>query len=333
MNTTFNEISTLEFEEADLAVSRQARKSCSEQMINIEIAYTKTSYLPNFYDKFKRLNDQLNQADTSLGRTAQKAAIDLDFQSLSLNGFLKELAHNIDEEEREEILEDLKKTLNEATRITGKETAALKNILVALSEPFSRDTVQGYLSTFAIDQENLSKDIALTEEKLAEVEQQRSVLTAAIDALQSKGLGAIANDTILNVEKIVALGATPPQVAVISLALDILKQSLENADRSLNFLNLVNLRDEVRKRSDALMELISTKRAEAAQLKHRMTLINSMVKFDDNLQVYTGEFRKVVVALQDFLDRYKHPASSDEETAQDFIANARMLSAYLRPIQ
>ncbi|PHN28574.1 alpha-xenorhabdolysin family binary toxin subunit B [Pseudomonas sp. ICMP 561] len=333
MNSTFEATDYLQSEAPDLAVLRQSKQYCNDKMIDIEVFYTQTSYLPSLYGKFNRLNSTLNQAHTRLRDGTQRLQYDLDSQANVLRGYLKELAESSDDTERLEILADAAKEMNAVLKSTRNEASTLAASLLSISEPFERTSTLRNLLGFNTELERLPEEIQEIEASRAKVEAERATLTAAINAIESKGFGAIAQDAILTGEKIAALGPTPPEAAVIALALDLLKQSLDKLDASLNFLGLIRMRDVLRERSNAYAAALRDKQLELGAVGRRISLIDAAHLFDDELQTYKREYSKVVDAVRAYEARFNRMSTVDEFTAQAFIADTTALAAYLRPIR
>lgn len=333
MNSTFRQTSDFQPDTPDLAILRQSKKSCNDQMINIEVFHTQTSYLPLLYDKLKMLNSALNQAHIRLRDSAQKLELDIDSRTAILQGYLLELEQSSDEGERTEILGDMAEEFNAILNTARRQALVLAPALLSLSEAFDRTATLSNLAGFNAEQERLPEEIQNIETSKSKVEQDRATVTAAINAIEIKGFSDIAQDTILNGEKIAKLGATPPQLAVIELALDLLKQSLQKLDVALNYLGLIKLRDSLRARINGYADAVRDKQQELLNLNRRIKMIHAMHAFDDDLRVYRREFSKVVAALRAFETRYNRITQVDATGIREFMATATALASYLRPIR
>lgn len=333
MNTPFEQPSDLQTEALDLATLQQSKTACNEQMINIEVFHTQTAYLPALYNRFNRSNALLNQANIRLRDATQKMHLELNSSNQTLRGFLAELTQSVDDDERLEILGDAARVLDTALKTTRQETSLMASSLLAVSEAFDRTATLRNLAGFNAEQERLPDEILQIEASRTKVEDERATLTDAINAIQSKGFGAIAQDTLLTAEKVVAMGPTPPQLAVIELALDLLKQSLEKMDIALNFLGLISLRDALRERSNELSAALRAKQVELDLVNRRIDLIQATHTFDDHLQDYKREFAKVVSSVRAYEIRYNRMSSLDEARVSAFIADSAVLADYLRPIR
>lgn len=333
MNSTLEPIDYLHSEAPDLAVLRQSKQTCNDKMIDIEVFYTQTSYLPSLYDKFNRLNSTLNQAHIRLRDGTQRLQHEFNSQTRILRGYLAELEGSDDDAERLEIWADVTKEMNATLKATRREASILASSLLSISETFERTSTLRNLMGFNTEQERLPEEIQQIQASRAKVEAERATLTAAINAIESKGFGAIAQDAILTGEKVAALGPTPPQAAVIALALDLLKQSLDKLDASLNFLGLTRLRDVLRERSSEYAAALRGKQLELDDLKRRINMIHAVHAFDDEIQNYRREYSKVVDAVRAYEARFNRLSNADEFTAQAFIAETTALATYLQPIR
>jgi hypothetical protein len=320
-------------EAPDLPTLRQSKQSCNDQMVNIKAFYTLTSYLPSLYQKFNRLNSALNQSHTELRDGSQKLEHDLDSQTLILSRLLEELEETNDDADRLEILEDITKEVSGTLKATRNETSTLESSLLSVSEVFDRASTMRNLTGLDAELTALPEEIGVVETSRAKLEEESATITAAIKAIESKGFGAIAQDTLLNAEKIAALGATPPQVAIIELALDLLKQSLEKLDVALNFMGLIRLRDVLRDRINACSTTLLAKQQELRTVGQRINMIKATHDFDDRLGEYKVEYRKVINTLRSYLRQFDRLTEMDGALIQEFIAETTELAKYLQPIR
>lgn len=333
MNTLTHRMPSLQAEVPDLALLQQSKKSCNDQMIEIEVAHAQTAYLPSLYRKFNDFNSMLNQGHTKLRDGAQKLHYALLSRCKVLKGYLDELTSAYNEEERQEILGDIAKELKATQRDIRTQTSSLAGVLLALSDPFDRTPTLNNLAGFSVEKERMPAEVTQIEASIEKVEAERTTVTAAINAIESKGFSVIAQDTFLNAEKIAALGVAPPQLAVIEVAMDLLKQSLANMEAGMNFLGLIKLRERLRERSNELSCTLRSKYAELVTLNRRIKMIESVHTLDDQRQIYNREYGKIVTMLQAYEAGYNRVTPVEEEPVREFIVSVTELAAYLQPIR
>ncbi|MDB5981375.1 MAG: hypothetical protein JWQ69_2390 [Pseudomonas sp.] len=333
MNNTVEPTANLQLEVLDLAALRQSIASCNHQMIDIEVFHTQTAYLPSLYGRFNRLNSTLNQANIRLRDATQRLQQHLVARTTALRGLLVEHANAFDDAERLEILGEVANELNETLSATRTQTSILADSLLSVSEAFDRTSTLRNLAGFSAEQERLPEEIKQLEARRAKVEEERATVTAAINAIESKGFGAIAKDTVLTGERVAAMGVTSPEAAAIQLGLDLLKQSLDNMDAALNFLGLVSLRDRLRARSNDFSATLRAKNTDLDILNRRIRMIHAAHAFDDHLQDYKREFSKVVASLRAYQIRFNRMPNVDEAGVQAFIAQTTTLATYLQPVR
>lgn len=333
MNTSIEYTTSLELEVADLAWLNQSKKDCNDQMLNIEVFHTQTDYLPSVYNRFNRLNSTLNQATVRLRESTQRLRLNLDSRAKIMGRYLLDLEDAYDDEDRMEILEDMAKDLNSELRETRSQSKILASALLSVSDTYDRSGTLRYLAGFTAEQERWPQEIQEIEARRAKVEEQRATVTAAINAINSQGFGAIAKDAVLTGERVASMGTTPPQAEAIAMALDMLKQSLDKMDVSLNFLGLVSLRDRLRERSNEFDATLRAKQRELGLLNRRVSMIEAVHAFDDHLQDYRREYSKIVSSVQDYEALFTRFSHIDENMVEVFIAETSALVNYLRPIR
>lgn len=329
MSTTFELSRT---EAPDLAIMRQSKASCNDTMINIEMFHIQTAYLPSLCDKFSRLNATLNQADKNLRDCTQRLYYDITTHSDILGNYLDELAQSISDAERLEVSGDMAKELNAALKLTHTQVRTLAHSLLSISDTLDRTSTLRNIASFQVEQERIPEEIERIESSKRDVEAERATLTAAINAIESKGFGAIAQDTLLTAEKVAALGPTPPEAAVIQLALGLLKKSLEDIDAAFNFLGLVSLRNRLRQRSNEISATLRAKQREFSLLNRRVRMLEAVHAFDDEIQNYKREYSKVVDAIRLFETSLTRVTKIDKLVIDNFRTQAAAVVNYLKPI-
>lgn len=333
MNTAFEQINSLTAAAPDLALLRKAKQSFNDRMLDIEVFHTQTDYLPSLYDKFNRLNTTLNQVNIKLRDGSQRLQYDLDSRAKILQGYLAELTESVDDDERLEILGDIAKELNVNQRNVRTEVGIMASSLLSISELFDRTSTLRNLVGFNTEMERLPAEIEQIEASRAKIEAERATLTQAINAIESKGFGDIAKDALLTGEKVAALGPTPPEAAVIALAMDLLKQSLEKLDVSLNFLGLIRLRDDMRQRINEISATVRAKQQELNLVGRRIKMIEAVHAFDDHAQEYKIEFSNVVSTLRAYETSLTLMSNVDMASVEEFITASAGLVNYLRQIR
>ncbi|MFJ4144059.1 alpha-xenorhabdolysin family binary toxin subunit B [Pseudomonas sp. NPDC089734] len=334
MNGTITSIGTaLNVQAPDLSIMSTSLASMNNSMISADILYAKTLYLPNVYERFKRINKTVVIERQRLGEYCARLAIDVDSKISLLRKYEQELRESTDPDEISDIQAECAYTLKSAMGTAGNEAYKLANALREMKEPVNRQQTQGFKTSIEQDIVKVTTNIDDTLVRLTGLKEERRVLSAAIDAIESKGFANIARDTLLTAEKVVALGVQPPQMEVIALAIEQMKATLEYGAEGINFIGMIKRRDSLRERVDKLSEQLAQKEKEKLGLAQRVELIGYFHTMDDQRSLYLEQYKKIVDTVDSFLAINKAGAADDEERNTRFISSGLQLTAYLRPIR
>jgi seryl-tRNA synthetase len=297
------------------------------------VAFLKANYLPSLYAKTTRWTRGAVEGRQVLGESCKRVAINLEQQITKLRNLEIEFAGATDADDLEDIRDERSEVVKRAVDTTQTEINKLSSVLSNVSDPFDAQVTQGYITGFEDDGLRLSAEIARLEENRTNVEAQRKTITDAISALETVGLTAIGEDAILTAEKVIALGAQPPQLAVIQLAFEQIKKTLEDTKATLSFLTLVKERDALREKSNQVSKSINALLASNTQRIERINFIGAVHAVNAQRTVYTTELGKVVMSFNTFIKTVKNPSGTDIEREHHFINNALQLVNYLKPIR
>ncbi|POY78797.1 hypothetical protein BKM09_007785 [Pseudomonas amygdali pv. morsprunorum] len=96
-----------------------------------------------------------------------------------------------------------------------------------MAQGIDRQQIAEFGQSLQGDMANAGTRLDVLHTTLARLNEERQVLSTAIDALESKGATSIAKDTLINADKVLSLGMQPPELAVIMLALEQMKATLD----------------------------------------------------------------------------------------------------------
>ncbi|MBX8492377.1 alpha-xenorhabdolysin family binary toxin subunit B [Pseudomonas lijiangensis] len=334
MNNTISAIDTpLNIKTPDLQAMSNSQNALSSKLVTADILYSKTAYLPNIYQRFKRINNAVIIERQRLGGACMKLRIDIESRIAQLRKYDQELAETKDQDDLNDIQEERVYTLKNATATASAEAVKLANALNEMKEAFSRQQTQEFQTSLEQDVLKATTGINETNTLLASLQEERRVLTEAIDAIESKGFASIAKDTLLTAEKVIALGVQPPQIAVITLAIEQMKATLEYGAEGINFIAMTKRRDSMRERIDKLFEKVNQKEKEKLALTQRIELIACFHAMDDQRTLYVEQYQKIAQTLDSFLAINQAVALDEKEFSRRFINTGLQLASYLQPIR
>ena len=334
MNSNITPIdTTLNAKPVDISVMRHSLDAMRNEQVKADVAYMKTAYLPDTYEKFKRLNLTLGLEHQRLGEYSTRLIIDISATIDELRVWNAKLNTPGNPDELEDAKLSLTRIFAKMLKTASAEARKLHSGRDAIGEIFDGRQAQDFLTSLEVDIARLAVSRSEQDAQLVILDGKRTVLSEAIDALESTGFATVAKETLLTGEKILALGLQPPQIALITLAIEQLKATVDGAVVGFNFLSLVKQRDTLRIRINKLnQEKVETGR-EQLSLTQRTQLIghfNSMREFRSN---YLQQYKNVLQTVENFISCNQLPGADEGERSRRFVSSGLQLIGYLQPLQ
>ncbi|MBX8517851.1 alpha-xenorhabdolysin family binary toxin subunit B [Pseudomonas cichorii] len=334
MTTSISAIDTpLNIKTPDLLAMSASQNALSSKLVIADVLYSKTAYLPNIYQRFKRINNAVIVERQRLGGACMKLKIDIESRIAQLRKYDQELAETKDQDDLNDIQAERAYTLKNAMTVASTEAVKQANALNEMKEASGRQQTQEFQTSLEQDVLKATTGINDTNTLLASLQEERRVLTEAIDAIESKGFASIAKDTLLTAEKVIALGVQPPQIAVITLAIEQMKATLEYGAEGINFISMIKRRDGMRERIDKLFEKVTQKEKDKQALTQRIELITCFHAMDDQRTLYVEQYQKIAQTIDSFLAINQAAALDEKELSRRFINTGLQLASYLQPIR
>jgi|GEM_PF-6451733 len=174
--------------------------------------------------------------------------------------------------------------------------------------------------------DRLSGELQKLDTQISETGKSRRALDEAIGILDKVSTFDQIIDTLPSAGEIASLGLSPSQAAVLKLGLDHLRKVLGKVSEALKYFELVDARDELRRRQDLL---VSQRREQAEEKQEYLKQIGEI----GDLQLiitaqafWIAQSQKISDALETFI--HAHPLVGDSEGlawSEDFL----MLRQYI----
>ncbi|RMQ40105.1 hypothetical protein ALQ04_03633 [Pseudomonas cichorii] len=334
MTTTITPLdNSLNIKAPDVQVMSSNLGSMNSTLVTADVLYAKTLYLPNLYARFKRINNTMVIEHQRLGGACMRLMRDIESRIELLRKYDQELIETNDQTDVDDIQTERAYTLKNAMSMASAEALKLANALSAMKEAANRQQTLEFKKSLEQDVIRATAGLDETRTRLAGLQEERRVLSEAIDAIESKGFANIARDTLLTAEKIIALGLQPPQIAVITLAIEQMKATLEQGAEGINFIGLLKRRDSLRERIDKLFEQLSQREKEKQALAQRIELIECFHAMDDQRTLYVEQYQKVAQAVDSFIAINQAVAADDKQRSARFVSAGLQMVSYLQPIR
>ncbi|MCV4342687.1 alpha-xenorhabdolysin family binary toxin subunit B [Pseudomonas capsici] len=334
MNNTITHLATsMNVNTPDLPVMSSSLENMRKNLVRADVLYAKTLYLPNLYTRVQRLTGAMFVEQQRLGESCMRLKIDIESRIKRLRNYDRELGSITDQDEIKDIQDERKSALSDAATTADNELTRQVHALIDLKESVNRQQTEEFQESLEQDVVKATARIEDSNARIAVIQEERRVLTEAIDAIESKGFANIAKDTLLTGEKILALGMQPPQIAVITLAIEQMKATLEYGGEGINFIALLKRRDALRERMDKLYEQLAQTEKGKLALTQRIELITCFHAMDDHRNLYVEQYQKVSQTIESFIALNQTVAPDDKERSARFISSGLQMISYLQPIR
>lgn len=321
--------SNVDYPELDVAALRLASQHANSSTIDVKRLFIQTDYLPMLHAGVARVDNALRDADFKLREAVQTLDTKVGINVRTLRGYQKEL-DGAPDSDRAEILEDIDQRINVIVDIVSKHQRVLNTLFSPLGETVDRSVTAGHLVQLAEDRERLPGEIQDIQERQAELEQKRRDLSEAIALIESKDFVEVGKETLLDAKALAALAKGGPEVAALEKAIEMARDILKQLESFLNFLDLVEARNVVRKQIDDLVKHHTEKMNELRLVGLKEDLINASHAFDEHRMDYAGEFEKIMRSSQSFLSVHKKIAAENDGAVNRFIADVEALAKHVK---
>lgn len=313
----------------DRAVMTRSLQLMRNSLVKADLLFAKTQYLPNLYEKLTRLNILAVTEQQRLGEHAERLLIDIESKTALLRQYAQSSATPMDAEDLEDIEAQCQRLVSNVTATADQLASAVS----AMTQGIDRQQTAEFVQSLEGDIAKTGIELDASHTSLATLKDERQVLSSAIDALESKGLASIAKDTLITAEKVLSLGMQPPQLAVIMLALEQMKATLENGAAGINLIAMIKRRDGFRERINALSQQLASLDKDKMGFAQRIELLECFNAFDEQRAAYVEQYQKIKNTLDSFLDINTTGTSDDSQRSMRLIESGRQLIGYLNRIR
>lgn len=305
----------------------------NDSLFKADVLFASTRYLPHLYEKFKRLNTVVITEQQQLAEHCARVVINVESNIPLLRACNLQLNSNKDPEENAELQAERSHLLKASLSLVSAEGHQLNKALSLMTANHDRQQTQKFQQSLSNDAVGATANNAVMAAELVRLTEERRVLSGAIAAIESKGLAGIAKDTVITAQSVMALGMQPPEMALITLALEHMKATIEQGAEGINLIAMFKRRDGLRLRFDTLTATLTEAEKSRLELLQRIELIGHFHAMDEQCAVYAEHYRKIVKTLENFTALNDAPASDDQQRSTRLIDSGLQLVAYLTLIR
>lgn len=297
-------------------------------------AFTATSFLPGLQVKWEKMYKNATLCRNAVRGDSETIVIQLNktFRQLTkLRNQYHDLTDVDDQDDnlhiREHELKVAEKKYNEYLSQLRGQISALQGLTINTAQ------MSNYVPGLETEISGLDNDVAEIDARIATLESARKTLTEGMAPLEKKNFADIGKDTLLTAEKINELGVSPPEVELIKLAIEHMKNVLEGISRNINYLEMHRERQSVVSRikdeNDA-RNAVLTKKTDA---EHKIALINAVLKLNAEYSTVTSELAKIEQSTEKFVQLVSNNNAAQDDKETRFVTAVPYLIKYLEAVR
>lgn len=317
----------------DLATLRDSHSRMSELRTQAHVWRVKLDYLPDLFDRFNRLVQGVGQGAIELQTAAFESSNELKVSLRRLDRLEKALEEENDAQEIEAINAERQQLLNGVADAFGLQITQVRKCLKEIGDTFDMRLTQGYITDFERDEALAKAEVFVLKGKLETLKEERKPVIDAIEILEKIGIEELGKNIALTVDKVVALGLTPPQVALVVLAIDQLKKTIDDIGEGIRFLDMVRESDRLQEEIAALDNEINLQDGVVSASAGKIKYLQAIHSIEEQRKIYVASYSPAISAFE----RYQAATDKDSFTDDDvrsatFKAQAKLFIAFLTPV-
>ena len=225
---------------------------------------------------------------------------------------------------------------NELGSLSTKLTAQL-NLLEkdnqALIEPYNRADSAQLAKTLLGEKQYAEQRNETLEVQRKKLKDQIKSLSDGMDVVAKAGIEKIGKQVELTKDKVVELGVAPPQVEVVMLAIDTLKNLIADAAEIVSYLNLVAELDRQKVKLAGLNEQFDKHGRDIQRADGQIELLKALDDVDEERSGYVKEYSNLLAYFKSLISKYeKIEAQPIDDRVESAIAQIDVDVTYLKPL-
>lgn len=317
----------------DTAALNSTIEQMREARTQAEVWKVKLSYLPDLFDRFKRIVSGMGQCQSQLQDSAQVGMNDLQNTLRRLARNEKDRLKETDPEVIGEIDHERKEILTAISSAMSRQASLLRGSLRNIDAKFDVRLTQAYIADFQHDALLINAEISQLEDKLAELAAGRKVINDGISLLEKSGIENLGKDIELTIGQITELGLAPPEVKLVMAAIDQLKRTLIGISESVRFLDMVRENAKLKQKIDVVQADIERERAGIRDSQGKVAYLKAIHVMEDQREKFAVSFSVAVNAFEQFRNAINVDLYDDSDALSAVLKqHAPLFSALLYPL-
>lgn len=330
--TTLKAFSAPDISVFDVEKLRAFNTRAQDANVTAQMLFEQWAFQQGRVEKINALALAVGRITAGLRAVSDSTSFDLQQAKNKLLSLQEELKSAADAEV-DEVGEDIQVEFRKLSAKLVAQFDQLRNANKDLLEPYNRDDSAQLTKTLLGD-----KEYAEQRNKELEVQRKKSraqiaSLSDGIDVVAKAGIEKIGQQVELTKDKVVELGVAPPQVAVVMLAIDTLKNLLADAAEIVSYLNLVAELNRQKDKLAGLNEQFDNNARGIQRVQGQIDLLEALDKVDEERSGYVKVYSSFLAYFEKLSSQFDgSEAQTIDDKVEDAIARIDQDLKYLKPL-
>lgn len=302
----------------DTEVMKTAR-----QNILAHVTALKLDFLPVMKEKMRPLQDALISADKVYSQALATVTVQLNnvyLKSIDQKQQLIEADTRLSDKQKQQAISQLN---GQRIRQVSNLTAVVRRSAQAIAG-HSDDMAQinltlennRLLETLQQQIDSISQRSATLESAMALIAADRRQLDTTITTFEKYNLADVFKEMLPTPEELKLVNMTSPELELVNAGIARLGKLLDKVSSALKYLDLIEERDRLRSRYNALLDDSRTATREAKAIKEKLDELTALAGVAQSKALWVQEAKKVYQSLYHFLDQITSPVDTSTLISQ-----------------
>lgn len=302
----------------DTEVMKTAR-----QNILAHVTALKLDFLPVMKEKMRPLQDALISADKVYSQALATVTVQLNnvyLKSIDQKQQLIEADTRLSDKQKQQAISQLN---GQRIRQVSNLTAVVRRSAQAIAG-HSDDMAQinltlennRLLETLQQQIDSITQRSATLESAMALIAADRRLLDTTITTFEKYNLADVFKEMLPTPEELKLVNMTSPELELVNAGIARLGKLLDKVSSALKYLDLIEERDRLRSRYNALLDDSRTATREAKAIKEKLDELTALAGVAQSKALWVQEAKKVYQSLYHFLDHITSPVDTSTLISQ-----------------
>jgi len=320
----------------DLSFLSQARKNMRKDRATADALFIVWNYLPSVHARFTRLVDDVFVSARVLQANAFGAKNDLEKSIKTFNELNTELMDEVssgaEAETIKTIIDEIEVVLKDARDSVKKKAIEIERTHQNISIVFDKKMTLGFVADLNKDIQAAELRRTMLETELAKRRTDLKAVSDAISAIEKSGLDDLSKDINLTIDKLKGLGMAPTEVQLVLFAIEQLQKSIGDIAKGISFSFMIAESKKLVSKVKETLDGIAEQTIHIETSNKNIEFIEAIHQIDDQGKQYGAEYKKSIVAFNQFIATVEDGTDDAEERWSRFVSEVQAFIPFITPL-